>query len=283
MTEPSSGESVAILAADAVGYSYAVANNELLALRALGASRQIIDASIGRHAGRIFNTAGDSVLAEFIEPADAVRCATAIQENLSGEAGTPLLAFRIGIHLGGVVADGANRLGATVNTAARLEAIAPAGGLCISGEVLDALDEKIELDWQDLGLRHLKNLVKPVRVFRLLPQGARPSEVVAEARKSLVMVLPFANSSGLPDETYLSEGITEDVIAGLSRFGLLDVLGMASSNAYRDQSPDMRSLVSELGVDYVVQGSVRRSWEDDSPVGTSGGRTFRLERLGRAI
>ena len=258
MNKSSSGESVAILAADAVGYSYAVANNEPLALRALGASRQIIDANIGRHAGRIFNTAGDSVLAEFPEPADAVRCALAIQENLSGEAGTPLLAFRIGIHLGGVVADGANRLGATVNTAARLEAIAPAGGLCISGDVHDALEETIQLDWQDLGFRHLKNLVEPVRVFRVLPPGARPSEVIAEARKSLVMVLPFANSSGLPDETYLSEGITEDVIAGLSRFGLLAVLGMASSTAYRDQSPDMRSLVSELGVDYVVQGSVRR-------------------------
>ena len=199
------------------------------------------------------------MLAEFPWPADAVRCALAIQRNLSRATGTPLLAFRVGIHLGGVVTEGGNLLGATVNTAARLEAIAPAGGLCMSGDVYDALAGTIELESEDLGLRHLKNLIKPVRVFRILPPGATSSEVVAEARKSRVMVLPFANSSGLPDETYLSEGITEDIIAGLSRFGLLAVLGMASSDAYRDQSPDLRSLISELGVDYVVQGSVRRS------------------------
>ena len=100
MNERSSGKSVAILAADAVGYSYAVANDEALALRALGASRRIIDATIEQHAGRIFNTAGDSMLAEFAAPADAVRCALAIQQNLGRETGTPLLAFRIGIHLG---------------------------------------------------------------------------------------------------------------------------------------------------------------------------------------
>ena len=265
MIESSNGKSVAILAADAVGYSYAVANDEPLALRALGASRRIIDATIEQHAGRIFNTAGDSVLAEFETPADAVRCALAIQQNLGRAAGTPLLAFRIGLHLGGVVAEGSDLLGATVNTAARLEAIAPAGGLCMSGEVHDALAGTLQLNVEDLGLRHLKNLIKPVRVFRVLPAGARSAEVVAEARKSRVMVLPLANSSGLPDETYLSEGITEDIIAGLSRFGLLAVLGMASSDAYRDQSPDLRSLVAELGVDYVVQGSVRR-----------GGDTIRL-------
>jgi adenylate cyclase len=258
MNEPSHGKSVAILAADAVGFSYAVANDEALALRALGASRRIIDATIEQHAGRIFNTAGDSVLAAFAAPADAVRCALSIQQNLGRETATPLLAFRIGIHLGGVVAEGSNLLGATVNTAARLEAIAPAGGLCMSGDVHDALEDAMQLDTEDLGFRLLKNLIKPVRVFRVLPPGALSQEVVAEARKSRVMVLPLANSSGLSDETYLSEGVTEDIIAGLSRFGLLAVLGMASSDAYRDQSPDLRSLVSELGVDYVVQGSVRR-------------------------
>ena len=124
-------------------------------------------------------------------PADAVRCALAIQQNLSRETGTPLLAFRIGIHLGGVVAEGGNLLGATVNTAARLEAIAPAGGLCMSGDVHDALEGTMQLESEDLGFRHLKNLIKPVRVFRVLPPGARSSEVVAEARKSRVMVLPL--------------------------------------------------------------------------------------------
>ena len=260
MHETSKRRTLAVLAADAVGYSHAVATDETLALRALGNSRRLIDALIKEHGGRIFNTAGDSVLAEFLGPAEAVQCALAMQEALHGaESENPLLTFRIGIALGEVIVDGENLLGATVNVAARLEAIAPAGGVCISGAVHDAIAEERRHDWQDLGLRHLKNLVKPVRVFRFVPGDASPLPVVAEARKPLVIVLPFANPGGVAEEAYLSDGITEDIITGLSRFGRLAVLGMTSSNAYRDRSADLARLATELGVDYAVQGSVRRA------------------------
>jgi adenylate cyclase len=250
MRQTPNRRTVAILAADAVGYSHAVATDEALALRALAASRRLIDRLINEHGGRIFNTAGDSVLSEFPRPAEAVRCALAIHDALDKAEGEgPLLTFRIGVSLGEVIVDGANLLGATVNLAARLEAIAPARGLCVSGAVHEAIVPKDGHTWQDLGLRHLKNLVEPVRVFRLVPRGASGLPVVAEARKPLIIVLPFANPGGRTEEAYLSEGITEDVIAGLSRFGRLAVLGMTSSNAFRDRSADLSRLVAELGVE----------------------------------
>jgi TolB-like protein/Tfp pilus assembly protein PilF len=263
MGEMAKKRSVAVLAADAVGYSHAAGMDEALALRALANSRRIIDPLVNGHGGRIFNTAGDSVLAEFPAPAQAVRCAFAIQETLRGsDSGRPVLTFRIGISHGEVVVDGTDLLGTTVNIAARLEAISPAGGLCISGAVHEATTGDFVHDWQDLGLRHLKNIVSPVRVFRAVPDGAEGQlPAIAEARQPLIIVLPFANPGGRTEETYLSDGITEDVIAGLSRFGRLAVLGMASSNAYRDRSVDLVRLVAELGVHYVVQGSVRRAGE----------------------
>jgi TolB-like protein/Tfp pilus assembly protein PilF len=263
MGEMAKRKSVAVLAADAVGYSHAAGMDEALALRALANSRRIIDPLVNGHGGRIFNTAGDSVLAEFPAPTHAVRCAFAVQEALRGsDSGRPVLTFRIGISLGEVVVDGTDLLGTTVNIAARLEAISPAGGLCISGAVHEAIAEELVHDWQDLGLRHLKNIVSPVRVFRAVPDGAEGQlPAIAEARQPLIIVLPFANPGGRTEETYLSDGITEDVIAGLSRFGRLAVLGMASSNAYRDRSVDLARLVAELGVHYVVQGSVRRAGE----------------------
>ena len=278
----------AILAADAVGYSHAVATDEALALRALGNSRRVIDARIEKHGGRIFNTAGDSVLAEFLGPSEAVRCGLAVQEALHGaNSELPLLTFRIGIALGEVVVDGANLLGATVNIAARLEAIAPAGGLCISGAVHDAIAREQGQDWQDLGFRHLKNLVEPVRVYRFAGGGAGPLPVVAEARKALTIVFPFTNPGGLAEESYLSEGITEDVIAGLSRFGRLAVLGMTSSDVYRNHSSDLPKLVRELGVDYAVRGSVRRAGNtvrlSAQLVDARSGLTLWAERYDRVI
>jgi TolB-like protein len=250
----------AVLAADAVGYSHAVESDEALALRALANSRRIIDALVEERGGRIFNTAGDSVLAEFRRPAEAVGCGLAVQERLRAGDG-PLLTFRIGISQGEVIADGDDLLGATVNVAARLEAMAPAGGLCITGAVRDAIGDGAGPGWQDLGLRHLKNITRPVRVFRTVPASASPLPAVAEARRPLIIVLPFANLGGLAEDAYFSDGVTEDVIAGLSRFGRLAVLGTASSGAYRDRAPDLPRLVAELGVDYAVQGSVRRAGE----------------------
>lgn len=260
MREASEKKSVAVLATDAVGYSHAMGTDERLALRALANSRHVIDAAIDKHEGRIFNTAGDSVLAEFRDPRGAVRCAFAMQEALREPTGSePLFTFRVGISSGDAIVDGGNLLGGTVNLAARLEAIAPAGGICISQEVRDALSGDCRESWQDLGLRHLKNLVKPVRVFRFAPVGISPLPVIAEARKPVVIVMPFADRGGRADETYLSEGMTEDVITGLSRFGSLAVLGMTSSSAYRNHAGELPRVAAELGVEYAVLGSVRRS------------------------
>ena len=288
MRETRDRKLVAILAADAVGYSHAVATDEALALRALANSRRLIDARIEEHGGRIFNTAGDSVLAEFLGPVEAVRCGLAVQEALHGaESENLVLTFRIGISLGEVVAEGRNLLGATVNIAARLEAIAPAGGICISGAVHDTIAGEHGQSWQDLGFRHLKNLVEPVRVFRFAGGGTGPLPMVAEARKPLIIVLPFTTSGGLSEESYFSEGITEDVIAGLSRFGRLAVLGTTSSDFYRDRSSDLSSLVTELGVDYAVRGSVRRAGNtvrlSVQLLDTRSGLTLWAERYDRVI
>ena len=250
----------AILAADAVGYSHAVAIDEALALTALANSRELIDAEIERHGGRIFNTAGDSVLAEFPAAPAAAVCALAIQAALNpADHEGPLLGFRIGISAGQVTRRGSDLLGATVNLAARLEAIAPAGGVAVSGAVHEAIAGDPGVPWQDLGLRHLKNLIRPVRVFRYAPPGASPLPALAEASRPVIIVLPFVDPGGSGDEAYLSDGITEDVITGLSRFGQLAVLGMASSTAVRHRGADLGRLVAELGVDYVVEGSVRRA------------------------
>jgi TolB-like protein/class 3 adenylate cyclase/Tfp pilus assembly protein PilF len=250
--------SAAILAADAVGYSHAAETNEALALQALASSRQLIDPLIETYGGRVFKTAGDSVLAEFRKADAAVHCGLRLQEELrAAESGKALFSFRMGISAGEVVAEGDDLLGGTVNLAARLEAIAPAGGICISGAVHDAVAGASQQEWQDLGLRYLKNFSRPVRIFRFSPPSASSLPVVAEARKPLIIVLPFARQGGREDDGYLSEGITEDVIAGLSRFGRLAVLGAASSETYRGRPVHLPQLVADLGVDYAVSGTVR--------------------------
>ena len=254
----------------------------------LATAAVVIDARIEEHGGRIFNTAGDSVLAEFLGPSEAVRCGLAVQEALHGaDSELPLLTFRIGIALGEVVVDGANLLGATVNIAARLEAIAPAGGLCISGAVHDAIAESmgktgrisafaISRTWSSRSVSFASREAAPAR-SRWWPRPERP----------LIIVLPFTNPGGLAEESYLSEGITEDVIAGLSRFGRLAVLGTTSSDVYRDRSSDLSNLVTELGVDYAVRGSVRRAGNtvrlSAQLVDARSGLTLWAERYDRVI
>jgi TolB-like protein/class 3 adenylate cyclase len=280
--------SAAILAADAVGYSHAAESDEARALQALSNSRRLIDPLIQTYGGRIFNTAGDSVLAEFRSADEAVRCGLRLQQELrAADSAEALFGFRIGISAGEVVAEGGDLLGGTVNLAARLEAIAPAGGICISGAAHEAAAGEGAEEWQDLGLRYLKNFSRPVRVFRFYPPSAGSLPVVAEARKPLIIVLPFARQGGGEDGAYLSEGITEDVIAGLSRFGRLAVLGAASSEAYRDRPVQLPLLVSEMGVDYAVTGVVRSAGKNVrlsvQLLDARSGLTLWAERYERAI
>ena len=246
----------AILAADAVGYSRSMSVDEIRTVKALAASRRVMDPLIAMHGGRIFSTAGDSVLVAFAEPRAAVRCALAIQEALGIAEGAAQLIYRVGVSFGHAIVDGDNLLGETVNVAARLEAMAPAGGVCVSGEVYEALQD--HTGWHDLGLRHLKNLVRPVRVYRRAAEGsAEPLDAVSPARRPLLAVLPFTFND--PADDYFAAGLVEDVTAGLSRFSRLAVLGTVSSVPYRGN--ELGKAARELGLDYAVRGSVRRMGE----------------------
>ncbi|WP_293868208.1 adenylate/guanylate cyclase domain-containing protein [uncultured Alsobacter sp.] len=243
----------AILAADAVGFSRSMSVDELRTVQALAESRRVMDPLIAAHGGRIFSTAGDSVLAAFDDPRSAVRAAVAIQEALAAGDGKARLVYRVGVSYGNAIVDGEDLLGDTVNVAARLEATAPAGGICISGEVHERLATGADA-WQDLGLRHLKNLVRPVRIFRRSVAGSAEPDAVARARRPMLAVLPFTSAD--PNDEYLAEGLADDVTAGLSRFSRLAVLGTASSQAYR--GGDLTAAANDLGLDYAVRGSLRR-------------------------
>ncbi len=244
----------AILAADAVGFSRSMSVDEFRTVQALAASRRVMDPLIAAHDGRIFNTAGDSVLVAFAHSRAAVRCALAMQDALRMEDGTPRLVYRIGVSFGQAIVDGDNLLGDVVNIAARLEAMAPAGGVCVSGEVFEALEDGADA-WHDLGFRHLKNLLRPVRVFRRAAEGsAEPLDTVSQARRPMIAVLPFSYSD--PADDYFAAGLVDDVTAGLSRFSRLAVLGTVSSDSYG--SGDFGKAARDLGLDYAVRGNVRR-------------------------
>jgi adenylate cyclase len=254
---------VAILAADVVGYSRLMEADEQATLAALADCRRVVDGQITGQGGRIFGSAGDSVIAEFASPVEAVRCAVAIQQALSSVDRTvpdgQRMQFRIGINLGDVTSDGDNLLGNGVNIAARLEEIAEPGGICLSGTVHDHLAGNLDLALEDAGEQKLKNISRPVRVWRWSPGPQDAPEGAAGSSKPSIAVLPFDNMSGDPEQEYFSDGLTEDIITALSKHRWLDVVARNSAFAYKGQSPDIRKLASELGADYVVEGSVRRA------------------------
>ncbi|MFQ5566552.1 MAG: adenylate/guanylate cyclase domain-containing protein [Paracoccaceae bacterium] len=253
----------AILAADVVGYSSLMEADEQATLAALAACRRTIDEQIAGHHGRVFGSAGDSVIAEFSSPVEAARCAVAIQEDLAnGDGGLPegqRMQFRIGVNLGDVTSDGDNLLGNGVNIAARLEEIAEPGGICLSGTVQDHLAGTLDLALEDAGNRKLKNISRPVRVWRWSPERADAPQGEDGASGPRIAVLPFDNMSGDPEQEYFSDGLTEDIITALAKHRWLDVVARNSSFAYKGRSPDIRKLAADLGADYVVEGSVRRA------------------------
>jgi TolB-like protein/Tfp pilus assembly protein PilF len=253
----------AILAADVVGYSRLMEANEGATLAALAGCRATIDTEIAAHHGRIFGSAGDSVIAEFVSPVEAARCAVAIQEALAKETASlpdgQRMQFRIGVNLGDVATDGENLLGNGVNIAARLEEIAEPGGICLSGTVQDHLAGHLDLTLVDEGRQELKNISRPVRVWRWSPEEVRSEAQSPRSTKPSIAVLPFDNMSGDPEQAYFSDGLTEDIITALSKHRWLDVIARNTTFAYKGQSPDIRKLAAELGADYVVEGSVRRA------------------------
>jgi TolB-like protein/class 3 adenylate cyclase/Flp pilus assembly protein TadD len=261
----------AILAADVVGYSRMVAEDEEATLRALVAFRGMLADLVADHGGRIFGFAGDGVVVEFASAVQAVRAAVAIQQSLQRRnADLPQgrrLALRIGLNLGDVVAEGEDLLGDGVNVAARLQAIAEPAGICISAAVRDQVEGKLDIPIAPLGERTLKNIPRPVPAYRvewnadaapepMLLRGAVPSL----PDKPSIAVLPFANMSGDAEQDYFVDGVSEDIITALSHYRWFFVIARNSTFAYKGRPGiDVKQVARELGVRYVLEGSVRRA------------------------
>jgi adenylate cyclase len=265
----------AILAADVAGYSRLMgADEEGTHERLKAHRRELVDPKIGEHSGRIVKTTGDGMLVEFASVVDAVRCAAELQRAMiDREAGMPedrRIRFRIGINLGDIIVDGDDIFGDGVNVAARLEALSDPGGLCISRMVRDQIRDKLAYDFEDLGEQSVKNIARPVRVYALRPEAvadlsasgvpaALPiSQPVAVPRLSIV-VLPFTNLSNDPEQQYFADGITEDLTTDLSRIANMFVISRNTAFTYRNKTIDTKQIGRELGVRYVLEGSVRRS------------------------
>ena len=254
----------AILAADVVGYSRLMGIDEAGTLERLQALRRDpIDPTIAAHAGRIVKLIGDGALVEFASAVDAVACAIKIQELVRERFEEHSIQFRMGINIGDVIIEGEDIYGDGVNIAARLEGIAEAGGLSISEDAWRQIKGKIAVDFVDIGEKELKNIARPVRVYRLdLRSGTGPKTAAAGigvAGKPAIAVLPFQNMSGDPEQEHFADGMVEDIITGLSRIDGLFVIARNSSFVYKGKPVDVRQVGRELGVRYLLEGSVRKA------------------------
>jgi len=258
----------AILAADVVGYSRLMGANEVGTLQSLQRHQaELIEPEVsGRH-GRIVKLTGDGILVEFPSVVSAVECAAAIQRGMPGRnADVPedrRIEFRVGVNLGDVIVEGDDIFGDGVNVAARLESVARVGGIAVSQSVREHIGNKLDLAFADRGEEQLKNIDRPVRVYDVVleapapkagaPAGDRPEE------KPSIAVLPFNNLSGDPQDDYFSEGITEDIITDLSKVSGLFVVGRHTSFAYKGKSENLERVAADLGVRYLLEGSVRKA------------------------
>lgn len=261
---------VAIFAADVEGYSRLMGADEVGTLKDLTQRRVVLDGLIASCRGRIANTAGDSVMAEFGSAVDAVQCAVEAQAALS-EANAGLspdrhINFRIGVHVGDVMIKGGDLFGDAVNIAARLQTLASAGGVCLSGVAYDQVRKILPFAFTDLGAQRVKNIDEPVRAFSLAAErvavAAAPenaSSPLALPDKPSIAVLPFQNMSGDPEQEYFADGMVEDIITALSRFTSLFVIARNSSFTYKGKAVDIKQVGRELGVRYVLEGSVRKA------------------------
>jgi adenylate cyclase len=254
----------AILAADVAGYSRLMGDDEegtLVALKAC--NRSVIEPKIAEHRGRIVKTTGDGLLAEFASAVDAVRCALdtqrAMAESNAGIPETRRIEFRIGINVGDVIIDGTDIFGDGVNIAARIEALSRPGAICISENVYQQVKGKIATDASDMGEQQLKNIAQPVRVYGLRMQEGGSLATLKPPEKPSIAVLPFQNMSGDPEQDYFADGLVEDITTGLSRFKWLFVIARNSTFIYKGKPIDIRQVGRELGVRYVLEGSVRKA------------------------
>jgi len=277
----------AILAADVVGFSKKMGKNEDRTLLNLKSCRAITDESIENHHGRIFGSAGDSIIAEFASPVDAILAAVEFQRNLRDRNNelepSDQMQFRVGLNLGDVIVEGDNLYGDGVNVAARLESLAEPGGISVSGKIHDEVRRKLDLSFESSGSQEMKNIEEPVPTFKVelasaskvleafavpiamktqpTPQAESTTEASAatEAKMPAIAVLPFENMSGDPEQEYFVDGITEDIISVISRYRWLSVIARNSTFVYKGKAVDVREVAKDLKVDYVLEGSVRKA------------------------
>ena len=271
----------AILAADVVGFSKMMGENEDRTLHNLKSSRSLTDEAIRAHHGRVFGSAGDSIIAEFGSPVDAIVAAVEFQRNLrdrnSSAAPEDQMQFRVGLNLGDVIVEGDNLYGDGVNVAARLESTAEPGGISISGKFYDEVCRKLDLSFVSTGSQEMKNIATPVPTYKVelgntseelqsftvaasaetTPQAV-PAPATTETRVPAIAVLPFTNMGGDPEQEYFADGITEDIITNLSLWRTFPVISRNSSFTFRGQSHNLKQVAKELGARYIVEGSVRK-------------------------
>jgi adenylate cyclase len=258
----------AILAADVAAYSRLIGADEGGTLERLKAlRRELLDPKIAEHKGRLVKTTGDGLLVEFGSVVDALRCAVEVQREMTGRnsGGPPdsRIEFRIGINVGDIVVEDGDIFGDGVNVAARLEALAEPGGICVAARVQEDAAGKLDLAFEDVGEQQLKNIARPVRAYRVIisDQSAAPPASTGPPLpdKPSIAVLPFANMSGDPEQEYFADGMVEEIITALSRIRWLFVIARNSSFTYKGQAVDVKQVGHELGVRYVLEGSVRKA------------------------
>jgi adenylate cyclase len=259
---------VAILAADAVGYSRLMEWDETSTLTELKLCwSNVVQPLVTRHQGRVFKTIGDAILAEFGSAIGAVECAIEVQQVMAvANADAPAerrIVLRIGVHLGDVIVEGSDLYGDGVNVATRIEELADPGGVVISDGIHEHIRGRLGIDFVDGGNRGVKNIERALHIWTWSPQTATPADAAGGLQpprgKPSIAVLPFDNMSGDPEQGYFADGITEDIITDLSKVSGLFVIARNSSFAYKGQAPDVRRVSRELGVRYVLEGSVRRA------------------------
>ncbi len=271
---------VAILAADVVGYSKMMGENEDRTLRNLKACRSLTDASIATYHGRIFGSAGDSVIAEFASPVDAVVAAVEFQRSLRdrNEEVNPedRMQFRVGLNLGDVIVEGDNLYGDGVNVAARIEASAVPGGISLSEKFHDEVCRKLDLSYVNMGVQEMKNISNPVNTFKVLlgheseeekqapPDSATksqqaPETTVAADSKPRLIVLPFRNLNNVEDNDFLVDGIVEDIITEFSRINSIEIISRNTAFAFKGKEIDNSKIAAEFGIDFIATGSIRSS------------------------
>jgi class 3 adenylate cyclase len=265
----------AILAADVAGYSRLMGADEEGTHERLKAHlRELVEPKIKEHRGHTVKNTGDGLLAEFQSVVDAVRCAVEIQRGMldrnAEKPGDGCIAFRMGVNLGDIIAEAGDIFGDGVNVAARLEALAGPGGICISRTVRDQIRDKLPYAFEDLGEQSVKNITRPVRVYALRPEAVAdlpapsvlpipPISQPAIVPRLSIVVLPFANLSNDPEQQYFADGITEDLTTDLSRIADMFVIARNTAFTYKGKSIDAKQVGRELGVRYLLEGSVRRT------------------------